>query len=172
MRYEVPNVKLIPQSQTLSCWYASAQMVIQWRRQKVLMTEANLVDPGELPQYIAMVKHNDAIPWATIRRFAQDLGLVPLPLVSPSEELLASWLRLFGPLWADGMKYVTNNGTTQSYGHVVVIAGISSSPDPNEILILDPENGGGRGWEPISRLVSILSDGANPNRNAFLLRLP
>jgi hypothetical protein len=170
MRYEVPNLRLIPQDQTLSCWYASAQMLIEWRRNARRMTEANLPDPSELPQYIRMHTNNDAIPWATIRQFARDLGLVPLPLMSPTPDTVLGWLRQYGPIWADGMKYVTANGVTQSYGHVVVIGGISTNPD--QILVLDPEHGGSRTWEPLSHLATILSDGANPNRNAFLLRLP
>jgi hypothetical protein len=53
---------------------------------------------------------------------------------------------------------------------VVVIGGISINPD--KILILDPEHGGNRTWHPLTHLGSILSDGANTNRNQFLLRLP
>lgn len=171
MRYEVPGLRLIPQDQTLSCWYASAQMVIAWRREHRRMTEGGIVDPSEVPQYIQMRASNDAIPWAMIRQFARDLGLVPLPLMSPTPETLRGWLRQYGPIWADGMKYVaSSDGTTASYGHVVVIGGISTSPD--EILVLDPEHGGNRAWEPMTHLASILSDGANTDRNAFLLRLP
>ena len=170
MRYQVPNLRLIPQADSLSCWFASAQMLIEWRRQNTQSTEANLPDPSEVPRYKRMHENNDAIPWAIIRQFARDLGLVPLPLMSPTPQLIASWLRDHGPIWADGMKYVTSGGTTQSYGHVVVIGGISTSPD--EILILDPEHGGNRAWRPLGHLASVLSDGANPNRNAFLLRLP
>jgi hypothetical protein len=170
MRYEVPNLQLIVQDKTLSCWYASAQMLILWRREATQSTEMALPDPSELPSYIRMHANNDAIPWATIRQFAQDLGLVPLPLVSPTPQLVASWLREHGPIWADGTKFVVSNGVTNSYGHVVVIGGIST--DPDRILILDPENGGSRTWEPLDHLASMLSDGANPNRNAFLLRLP
>ena len=38
--------------------------------------------------------------------------------------------------------------------------------------IFDPEHGGSRTWRPLTHLASILSDGANTNRNCFLLRLP
>lgn len=166
MRYEVPNLKLIPQDKTMACWFASAQMLIQWRRNQRRMTERDLADPSEVPQYVQMHIKNDGIPWAQIRQFSQSLGLVPLPLMTPTAETMMTWLRTYGPLWADGTKFTARS----SYGHVVVIGGISIKPD--EILILDPEHGGKRQWHALTHLGSILSDGANPNRNQFLLRLP
>jgi Papain-like cysteine protease AvrRpt2 len=33
-RYEVPGMTHIKQNMTMSCWYASAQMLIQWRQDK------------------------------------------------------------------------------------------------------------------------------------------
>jgi hypothetical protein len=170
MRYQVPNLRLIPQDKTMACWYASAQMLIQWRRERVQMCEVGLADPSDVPRYMQMYTKNDGIPWAKIRRFAQDLGLVCLPLMSPTPEAVADWLSRYGPIWADGMKFVSQGGTVSSYGHVVVIGGISTGPD--QILIFDPEHGGSRQWRPLSHLASILSDGANPHRNQFLLRLP
>lgn len=168
--YEVLNLTLIPQDKTLSCWYASAQMLIQWRRNARQRTEARLLDPSESPQWMQRYVANDIIPWAQIRQFAQDLGLVPLPLVSPSPRALLGWLQQYGPIWADGTKFVTAGGREISYGHVVVIGGISLNPD--RILIFDPEHGGSRTWYPLTHLGSMLSDGANPDRNQFLLRLP
>lgn len=166
MRYEVPNLNLIPQQKSMACWFASAQMLIQWRRNDQLMCEAGLPAPDQVPQYMEMHIDNDGIPWANIRQFAQDLGLVSLPLISPHPETLMAWLRTYGPIWADGTKFTNTN----SYGHVVVIGGMSINP--GEILILDPEHGGSRTWHPLTHLSNILSDGANPNRNQFLLRLP
>jgi hypothetical protein len=90
--------------------------------------------------------------------------------MSPTPQTLLRWVQNFGPIWADGMKFVSRNGSTISYGHVVVIGGVGTNPD--EILILDPEHGGSRRWLPMTHLASILSDGANPNRDTFLLRLP
>src|SRR5438105_160207 len=132
MQYEVPNLTLIPQDKTLSCWYASAQMLLQWRRNSRQMTEASLSDPSEVPEYIRMHAANDAIPWVQIRQFARDLGLVPLPLMSPTSQTILDWLRRYGPIWADGVKFTARG----SYGHVVVIGGIAT--DPDRILILDP----------------------------------
>jgi hypothetical protein len=169
MIYEVPSLQLIPQDRSMACWYASAQMVIQWRRTRTLLCEIKHPDPSEVPSYMQMHVNNDGIPWASIRKFARDLGLVPLPLMSPTSEALLGWLRLYGPIWADGMKFITHAGREQAYGHVVVIGGISTSPD--RILIFDPEHGGSRRWMPMTHLARILSDGANLNRNAFFLRL-
>jgi len=153
MRYEVPNLQLIPQDNSLACWYASAQMVIQWRRNQRQMTESGLRDPSEDPTSVAMHRRSDAIPWAHIRHFARDLGLVPLPLMSPTRETLLGWVRQYGPLWADGMKFTTSSGRAVSYGHVVVIGGVGI--DPDEILILDPEHGGSRTWHSLTHLASI-----------------
>jgi len=166
MIYEAPNLKLIPQDKTMACWYASAQVLIQWRRSQRRMTEANLPSPDQVPSHLRMYLSNNGIPWAQIRRFAQDLGLVNLPLISPTPQTLLNWLRTYGPLWADGTKFTS----TGSYGHVVVIGGISLNPD--KILILDPEHGGKREWRPLTHLADMLSDGANTNRSQFLLRLP
>ena len=49
--YLVSGVPLIPQSQNMACWYASAQMVIRWRREMTKSTESSIVDPS------------DSIPW-------------------------------------------------------------------------------------------------------------
>ena len=42
--YLVPGMKLIAQQKNMSCWYASAQMVIQWKRGQTLQTSSNLAD--------------------------------------------------------------------------------------------------------------------------------
>lgn len=165
MQYEVPNLVLIPQDKSMACWFASARMLIEWRRNTLQMSEINLLDPTQVPQYMHMYLSNDGIPWALIRQFARDLGLVSLPLMSPTSETILHWLYNYGPIWVDG-------SNVSGDGHVVVVGGIAMNP--NRILILDPAplNVGKRRWHPMSHLASILRDGANPDRNQFMLRLP
>jgi hypothetical protein len=43
--YEVPGITLIPQPFTMSCWYASAQMLVQWRQYQAQASLAWLVPP-------------------------------------------------------------------------------------------------------------------------------
>lgn len=132
----VSNMRLIPQSMTMSCWYASAQMVINWRRQSKQMTEARFVDPSEDAQAISLRDSNNGIANPAIIAFAKRLGLRHVPPMSPSEETLEKWLKAFGPLWV--------NGKT----HIVVIAGIR----PGEVLVYDPAplNVGRIEWRSLS----------------------
>lgn len=44
-RYEVPDMTLIPQKLNMSCWYASAQMLIQWKQDQAQASLASLVPP-------------------------------------------------------------------------------------------------------------------------------
>jgi hypothetical protein len=128
------------------------------------MTEANLPDPTQVPAYVQLYHNNNVLPWVMIRQFAKELGLVTLPLMSPTPEAILHWLRTYGPIWMGGAKL--------RYGHVVVIGGISFNPD--QILILDPEpmNVGTRRWHPMSRLASILRVGTDPGIDQLMLRLP
>src|SRR6266478_9251519 len=47
VNYVVPGMKLIPQTMAMSCWYASAKMLIWWRRHHTYSTEAAILDPRE-----------------------------------------------------------------------------------------------------------------------------
>lgn len=122
MRYEVPGMQLIPQTQTMSCWYASAQMLIQWRRQSRRMSEAGIVDPSEDKASAQLRDDNTGIVNPAIIAFAQRLGLRPVPPMSPTPAAIERWLRQYGPLWV--------NGKT----HIVVLAGI----DGDKVKVYDP----------------------------------
>ena len=43
--YVVPGMTLLPQQLGMSCWYASARMLIWWKMEKFKMSFANLVPP-------------------------------------------------------------------------------------------------------------------------------
>jgi hypothetical protein len=123
MAYTVPGVTLIKQTKTMSCWYASAQMVIQWRRNQMQMTEMGIMDPSEDGIISRMKDHDHGISNSAILHFAKKLGLVPVPPMSPAEATIETWLRAYGPLWVNGKS------------HIVVIGGIR----PGEVLVYDPD---------------------------------
>ena len=173
MSYTVPNMVLIPQDQTNACWYASTQMVIQWRRERTQSCESGLLDPSEVPAAVAVYKANNGIAWAVMQRYAKMIGLVSLPLQSPMPELVESWLATYGPIWTDGVP-VDATGQPAGTGHVVVLSGIRTENNKTELRIHDPwpPNVGNVSWRPYEHLGGILSDGANPNRDTAFLRLP
>lgn len=136
MYYVVGGMALIPQTKRMACWYASAQMLIQWRRNKTQQSESGIVDPSE-DEECAKLRDKDAgITNAQILGMARRLGLRTVPPMSPTEDALESWLKLYGPLWT--------NGKT----HIVAIAGIK----PGNLLVYDPApvNQGSIGWRSIS----------------------
>ncbi len=122
MSYVVPGMKLIPQTMKMSCWYASAQMLIHWRRERLQMTETAIMDPSEDMASAIMRDGDGGIGNPQIIAFAKRLGLVPVPPMSPTPAALENWLMNYGPLWT--------NGKT----HIVVIAGIK----PEKVLVYDP----------------------------------
>lgn len=136
MAYTVPNMKLIPQDKNWSCWYASAQMIINWRREKTQSSEMGIIDPSEDDSSEDIYKLDKGIGNGQIISFAKKLGLVAVPPLSPSEDAIENWLRRYGPLWV--------NGKT----HIVVIAGIKNG----NVLVYDPSplNKGKVEWRSLS----------------------
>ena len=78
MHYFVPNMKLIPQDKDWSCWYASGQMLIEWRRQQTRRTEPAHPDPSQVKKwgylYDKASGPEGGITNDTILEFARDLG--------------------------------------------------------------------------------------------------
>lgn len=123
MRYEVPGMTLVAQEFTMSCWYASAQMLIRWKCEKFQMSLKDLVPP-ELDKECQQVRDGDqGIRNPQILPMAQRLGLLAVPPMSPSPDAIGSWLQQHGPLWV--------NGNT----HIVVIAGIDGD---DSVKVYDP----------------------------------
>jgi hypothetical protein len=141
--YIVPGVPLIPQTLDGACWFASAQMLIQWRRGKMGMTESGLRDPAENIETIIKFAANHGISDRFILRLVADLGLVAVPPVCASVDAIGQWLHNYGPLWI--------NGST----HITVIAGIDYE---NELLFIHdpwPVNVGKREWRSMAWLDGI-----------------
>jgi hypothetical protein len=132
MAYIVTGMTLIPQTVTEGCWYASAKMLIAWRRGHLQMTEASMRDPSEDPASAALYASNSGIENPQILPMAKRLGLESIPPMSPTEGAIESWLRKYGPLWV--------NGKT----HIVVISGING----NNLQIYNPApvGSGGIQW--------------------------
>ena len=140
MQYVVPNMKLIPQDMKMACWYASAQMIIQYRREKEQQTSMYVVDPSENGVTAALRATDKGISDAQIVLLAEKLGLKRIPPMSPSTDALRKWLQSYGPLWINGVR------------HITVLAGIRDSDAKTELLIYDPGpvNVGKIEWRDIS----------------------
>lgn len=123
MSYEVSGMTLIPQQLKMSCWYASAQMLIQWKSDKLKMSLANLVPP-DLDQECQKIRDaNAGVVNPQILSLAKRLGLCAIPPMSPTPQAIQQWLQKYGPLWVNGKS------------HIVVIAGIDSNMN---VKVYDP----------------------------------
>lgn len=141
MAYIVEGMKLIPQELNMSCWYASAQMLIKWKEEKEQKSFAHLISPEFDAQCAQLRDNNNGIQNPQIVQTAQRIGLKHVPPLSPTPEWLEAWLKTYGPLWV--------NGKT----HIVVIAGIAFFPGiGDQLLVFDPSPiGVGRiNWRSIS----------------------
>lgn len=136
--YIVPYVPLIPQSRSMACWYAAAQMVIQWKRELNLATLADHPDPSQVDELTRLYDANGGLPYSHVPRLAALLGLRAIAPLCVSAEQIETWLRLYGPLWTHGAQ------------HIVVIAGASGRGD--KIFVHDPwpPNVGRKEWRSYS----------------------
>ena len=126
MAFEVFGMKLIPQQKSMSCWYASARMLINWRMEQSQMSFANLVPP-ELDEKCKKLRDaNNGITNPKIIEMAKRLGLTAVPPMSPTPQALESWLMSYGPLWVNGVR------------HIVVIAGIKKDGTSYKLKVYDP----------------------------------
>jgi hypothetical protein len=136
----------------MACWYASAQMLIQWRRKRRQATEMAFADPSEVPELARAHVANNGLPVEQNVKLAKLLGLQPVPLMTPTEDAIYQWLRSYGPIWAAG-KFGSG---ASFFGHVAVIVGIS-----NEGLQLNdpwPPNAGSRyktGFKWLTTLLDV-----------------
>ena len=137
--YIVPGMKLIPQSRTGSCWYAAAQMLIQWRQERSQMSHQGLIPPDLDAECQRIYDNNQGITDPQIVPMAKRLGLKVVPPISIRQQDLRDILKTYGPLWVNGVS------------HITVIAGVykySPKWESRQILVYDPSPVGiGRvGW--------------------------
>ena len=126
MAYTVAGMKLIPQSLAVSCWYASAQMLIKWKEEQRQQSLAGLISPEFDAECAKIRDNNNGITNPAIIKMAKRIGLKAVPPLSPSPDTLEGWLIKYGPLWVNGKN------------HIVVIAGIRNSGGSAELLVYDP----------------------------------
>lgn len=135
--YQLTDVPLIPQALDMACWYASAQMLVAWRRNRNRMCEGAHPDPSNIPTLEATFVANDGLATSKIIDLAKQLGLQEVPPITPSPGAIATMLKQYGPLWFAGL---------HPSGHVVVITGINS----DSVVINDP-------WPPKQGTVREIS---------------
>ena len=123
--YEVPGMNptaLIAQQHNMSCWYASARMLIHWKMNQRMQSIAGLIPPELDAQCVTLCDANTGINNPQIITMAKRLGLRTVSPMSPTPQAIEQWLRQYGPLWT--------NGKT----HIVVIAGING----DKVKVFDP----------------------------------
>jgi papain like cysteine protease AvrRpt2 len=136
--YEVPGMTLIPQDFTMSCWYASALMLVQWREDQAQASLQWLVPPDLDAECQRIRDANSGLQNPQILPMAKRVGLQAVPPSSPSVEALQGWLRCYGPLWV--------NGKT----HIVVIAGIDTEALTVKVYDPSPVKQGRIEWRSLS----------------------
>ncbi len=125
--YVVPDMQLVPQDKTMACWYASAQMLIQWRDNSTHSSSMDHPDPATVDTWAKLYAKNTGITDAELAQFAADLGLEMVGAVTPTPEYLRDLLKAHGPVWV--------NGKT----HITVIGGIRRSATGTiEVLVFNP----------------------------------
>src|SRR4051812_10288151 len=96
--YVVPGVPLIPQQKSMACWYASAQMLIQWKRAQALSTRAGHPDPSEVPYAVKREASNHGLPYSHALKLGRLLGLLPIMPTSVTIDGFQRLLLTHGPL--------------------------------------------------------------------------
>jgi hypothetical protein len=117
---------------TMSCWYASAQMVLAFRSVGVM-----LVNTSSNIDTLERLFRCQGISPTDIKRFASEVGLNAMAATNVIEsQTIYGWgkaLKKFGPLWVPIIKTRGNN----SYGHIIVIRGAMLD---DQLIIDDPED--------------------------------
>lgn len=127
MAYIVQGMKLIPQGMNMSCWYASAQMLINWKQEQRQQSMAGLISPELDAECVKIRDSNNGILNPAIVKMAKRIGLAAIPPVTATPETVEGWLKKYGPLWVNGKS------------HIVVIAGIATLPlIGTQVLVYDP----------------------------------
>lgn len=141
MAYIVQGMTLIPQKLSDSCWYASAQMLINWKQEQRQQSIATLVPPELDAECVKIRDDNKGILNPQILKMAKRIGLKGVPPMSPTPDAIQDWLKMYGPLWVNGIS------------HIVVIAGIMNFPSFGYYLLIydpSPVNVGNISWRSLS----------------------
>ena len=90
------NVKLIPQDKSRACWYACAQMLLNWRWEQRGKPPAH--DPTKTIQARTRHLFNRGLPPKQTIEFVSDMGFRAVPQMPPLPAPLAEALRKYGPI--------------------------------------------------------------------------
>jgi Papain-like cysteine protease AvrRpt2 len=156
--YIVPDVPLIPQTNDGACWFACAQMLIQWRRESMQASEIGIVDPTEDFELVWKWYWGNGLTDNLILPMAKKLGLKVIPPVSPTITAIDQWLHYYGPLWTNGSK------------HITVVTGVDIKG--GRVFVHDPwpVNKGAAEWRSMNWLYGIGkaagTDSLDPKTNA------
>ena len=144
--FVVQGVPLIAQDLDNACWFASAQMVIQWRRGATQSCEDGIIDPSEDADAMAIYAANNGLSDDQILTLANNLGLQPIPPMCPTIGAMKHWLHHYGPLWTNGSS------------HITVIGGVNAGN--GKILVYDPwpVNVGKVEWRTMGWLAGVDGD--------------
>jgi hypothetical protein len=121
------DTPLVPQLNNMSCWAASAAMVVGWRDRMSIDPEAIASGSGEWAAYTAGLNPAD------VPTLAAAWGLVMEPPQCYATQAFVDMISVYGPLWV----------TAAVPGlHAIVVTGIygddDSSPDVIFVRINDP----------------------------------
>jgi hypothetical protein len=136
--YLVPDLQLIAQKRNMGCWYASAQMIINWKRTRAQATLVDHPDPSEVPTTVVWEVANRGIVNPQVIELATRLGLRAVPPMTPSLQYLGQLLRSYGPLWTNGKN------------HIVVLGGIDEAGGRLRVFDPWPPGAGQVDWRPFS----------------------
>lgn len=117
------DVELVPQQTGMSCWAASAAMIVGWN-------DLVSIDPSEIARgigYWSQYRNGLAASDTTMFRY---WGLQPEPPQSYTVTAFAQMLHASGPLWVAG-----DLGTTSVEPHVRVIAGMQGDGTPGGTIL-------------------------------------
>jgi hypothetical protein len=129
VEYDVP---LIPQAQSMSCWAASAAMIVAWREQLSFVDQRQIASRAG---FWTNFKTNLGLPPDDAPDFLNFWHLVPEPPQSRSVQQMQQLLETFGPLWV---------GTAEIGAHIRVVTGLVGDGTPNGtfVIINDPWEAG------------------------------
>src|SRR4051794_24566099 len=100
--YTVQGLRLVPQSPQMACWYAAAQMLVQWRRNRFRPLSIPLPDAAADPTGARLAAMDQGLHELDLVEQAKRLGLSRVPQMDLAPDTLAWMLQTYGPLWVLG----------------------------------------------------------------------
>lgn len=149
---KIPDVPLIGQNFTGTCWYASASMLAEWSTKRN-GADSKMIHPKDHTDTKQMHDRNSSFPADGAKFLIKWLNMRAIHRVPEKPEEWLSLLVFNGPVWAAGSKHWEGS----AYGHVVVVCGVADTG----LYIHDPEPmKQGRGeWRTWASMNKYFSDG-------------